>query len=80
MITVNDLLDQFEIQGALRIQCWNDETNDNEVFYDSDNHENALVSRGYDWLNREIKYMYPTTTYNKNNVEIPQIIIEIEDV
>lgn len=80
MITVNDLLDNFEIQGALRVVVWNNEREDIDVLYDSDNHENALVNRGYDWLNREIKYMYPTTTYNKNNVEIPQIVIEIEDV
>lgn len=77
-MTVNDLLDNFEIQGALRVQRWNEETEDMDVFYDSDDHENALVSRGYEWLDREIKYMYPTTTYNRNDIEIPQIVIEIE--
>lgn len=77
-MTVQDLLDNFEIQGALRVQRLDDETNDMEVFYDSDEHENALVNHGYDWLNRNITYMYPTTTYNRRNVEIPQIVIEIE--
>ena len=77
-MTVNDLLDNFEIQGALRVQRWNEETEDMDVFYDSDDHENALVNRGYEWLDREIKYMYPTTTYNRNDIEIPQIVIEIE--
>jgi len=77
-MTVNDLLDNFEIQGALRVQRWNEETEDMDVFYDSDDHENALVSRGYEWLDREIKYMYPTTTYNRNDIEIPKIVIEIE--
>lgn len=77
-MTVNDLLEQFEIQGALRVQRWDDETNDMEVFYDSDEHENALVNHGYDWLNRNITYMYATTTYNRRDIEIPQIAIEIE--
>ena len=77
-MTVNDLLEQFEIQGALRVQRWDDETNDMEVFYDSDEHENTLVNHGYDWLNRNITYMYATTTYNRRDIEIPQIVIEIE--
>ena len=77
MMTVRDMLDQFEIQGALRIQRWNDETDDYEILYDSNNHENELVCRSYAWLSEEILYMYPSTTYNKNDVEIPQIIIEI---
>lgn len=77
-MTVNDLLDNFEIQGALRVQRWNEETEDMDVFYDSDDHENELVNRGYEWLQSEIKYMYPTTTYNRNDIEIPQIVIEIE--
>jgi hypothetical protein len=77
-MTVNDLLDNFEIQGALRVQRWNEETEDMDVFYDSDDHENALVNRGYEWLQSEIKYMYPSTTENRNDIEIPQIVIEIE--
>lgn len=77
-MTVNDLLDNFEIQGALRVQRWDEEIEDMDVFYDSDDHENALVSRGYEWLDKEIKYMYPSTTYNRNDIEIPQIVIEIE--
>ena len=77
-MTVNDLLDNFEIQGALRVQRWNEEAEDMDVFYDSDDHENELVNRDYEWLDSEIKYMYPTTTYNNNGIEIPQIVIEIE--
>ncbi len=77
-MTVNDLLDNFEIQGTLRVQRWNEETEDMDVFYDSDDHENALVNRGYEWLQSEIKYMYPSTTENRNDIEIPQIVIEIE--
>lgn len=78
MITVNDMLENFEIQGALRVQQWNDEIEDVEVFYDSDDHENDLVNKGYEWLQSEIEYMYPTTTYNKYDIEIPQIVIEIK--
>ena len=78
MLTISDLLDQFEIQGALKIQRWNEETDDMDVFYETDEHENALVNRGYEWLQSEIKYMYPITTYNRRNIEIPQIVIEIE--
>ena len=35
MITVNDLLDNFEIQGALRVVVWNNEREDIDVLYDS---------------------------------------------
>ena len=30
-MTVNDLFEQFEIHGAMRVQRWDDETNDMEV-------------------------------------------------
>lgn len=77
-MTVNDMLENFEIQGALRVQRWNEETEDYDVLYDTDDHENALVCKGYEWLQSEIVYMYPSTTYNKNDIEIPQIVIEID--
>lgn len=77
-MTVNDMLEQFEIQGVLRVQCLNNETDDMDIYYESDDCEHALVNRGYEWLNSEVKYMYPSTTYNRDDVEIPQIVIEIE--
>lgn len=49
-----------------------------DIYYDSDDCEHALVNRGYEWLNSEVKYMYPSTTYNRDDVEIPQIVIEIK--
>ena len=77
MITVNDMLENFEIQGALRVQRWDEETEDYDVLYESDDHENVLVSKGYKWLQSEIIYMYSSTTCNKDDVEVPQIVIEI---
>lgn len=76
-MTVNDMLEQFEIQGWLRIQSWNEETGDMDVFYD-ELHDNDLVNRNYEWLNMEIAYMYPSTTYNENDIEVPQVVIEIK--
>ena len=74
-MTIRDLLDQFEIQGWLRIQRVDDYGCD--VFYD-DIHENDLVNRNYPFLDCEIKYMYPSTTYDERDVEVPQVVIEIE--
>ena len=76
-MTVRDMLDQFEIQGHLKIQRWNDETDDLEVFY-NDIHENNLVFRKYKYLDMEIKYMFPSSTFDKRNIEVPQIVIEVE--
>ena len=79
-MTVNDMLEQFEIQGALRIQRWNNETDDLDVFYDTDYYENDLLGCKYEWLNKKVIYMYATTTYNKRDVEIPQLVIEVEQI
>ena len=76
-MTVKDLLDNFEIQGALRVQQWDMETHDMRVFYESDENENAHVNNGYEWLSMEIRSIWATTTYNHNNIEIPQIVIEL---
>ena len=77
-MTVRDMLEQFEIQGALKIQRLNDKDDRTEVLYDIDNHENDLVNKGYNWLDKEITYMYSITTYDRYNFEIPQIVIEIK--
>lgn len=76
-MTVNDMLEQFEIQGWLRIQSWNEEAGDMDVYYDN-LHDNDLINRDYEWLDRDIAYMYPSTTYNENDIEVPQIVIEIK--
>lgn len=38
-MTVNDLLDNFEIQGALRVQRWNEETEDEEYYEENEDEE-----------------------------------------
>ena len=77
-MTVADMLDQFEIQGYLRIQRWDGKSNGMDVFYD-DVHDNDLINKSYWWLYKDIAYMYPSTTYSASNIEVPQIVIEIED-
>ena len=77
-MTVIDMVNNFEIEGPLRIQRWSDEIDDVEIFYDSNDPFHSLAGRDDEWLHKEIKYMYPTTTVNHRDIEIPQIIIEIE--
>ncbi len=74
MITLRDIVDQTEIEGAVRVQKWNDEAMDYDVIYDT----NRWNHRDYDWLDMEIKYIYPSTTENEQNIEVPQIVIEVE--
>lgn len=82
MITLRDILDQTEIEGAVRIQKWNDETQDCDVLYDINQWSLGFENRDFDWLDMEIKYIYPSTTVflteNDLEIEVPQIVIEVE--
>ena len=78
-MSVEDLLNQFEIEGALCIKKWNSYLNDMEILYETDDHQNDLYGCGEEWMYMNIAYMYPTTKFsNETNTEIPQIVIEIE--
>lgn len=81
-MTVRDMIEQFEIQGTLRIQGLADVYCNYKVYYDADNYDHDLDNHEYDWLDWEIKYMYPTN-YKTDTLGtwgvVPQIVIEIDD-
>ena len=77
-MTVNDMLEQFEIYGALRVQAWDDNIGDMQVYYDTDGYDNALINREDEWLWAKIKSIYPSETEDGDGGEISQVIIEIE--
>lgn len=67
-MTINDLIDQFEIQGAFRIKVWDD------TVYDCVTQAEGKDFECYDWnskedvLNRKITYMYVVD--NVLNIEV----------
>lgn len=60
-MNIEDLMINFELEGALRIQKWNDEIADNEILFET---YDIRYGDGipYDIIIKEIAYMYATTT------------------
>ena len=59
-MSIRDLLDAgIRIQGAYRIETWNDD-DDCEIFAEGSMFEDEVGDINDDILEKEIKYMYPT--------------------
>ena len=78
-MTVRDLVDSFSIQGAFRVQRYDEESDSMDLMYDTEDHENELINARYEWMDAEIKYMYPSETENRWGKMIPQVVIEIKN-
>ena len=57
-MTIQDLIDQFEIQGAYCIKRWRDDWNDCAVFAVGDDFECDKLKLKEDCLDSKISYMY----------------------
>ena len=57
-MTIQDLIDQFEIQGAYCIKRWSDEMEDYIVFAQGCELEYEKWELSEDCLNSKISYMY----------------------
>ncbi len=71
MLTINDLRDQFEIQGYIEVKSFDDMGEDERTHFSGNAEE---LSAGEDIANKEILFMYVDRvgTYNT-----PAIVIEI---
>lgn len=60
-MTIEDLMINFELEGAIRIQKWNDTIADNEVLFET---QDVRYDEGipYEFCVKEIAYMYAITT------------------
>lgn len=59
-MTIRDLIEQFEIQGAYSIKRWRDDWNDYEKFAEGEEFEYEKHKFSEDCLNTKITYMYAT--------------------
>lgn len=57
-MTLQDLIDQFEIQGAFCIKRWRDDWNDYAKFAEGNDFESERHNLKEDCLNSKISYMY----------------------
>lgn len=57
-MTIQDLINQFEIQGAYCIKMWDDDIDDYEVFSIGKDFECDKWNIGENILNSKISYMY----------------------
>ena len=57
-MTIQELIDQFEIQGAYCIKRWRDDWNDYMKFAEGTDFENDKRKIRDDYLNFKISYMY----------------------
>lgn len=57
-MTINELLDQFEMQGGFCIKRWDDNVDDYEVFADGTDFECERWNYDYLIFDRRITYMY----------------------
>lgn len=57
-MTIQDLINQFEIQGAYCIKMWRDDWNDYAKFAVGDNFESDRCNLKEDCLNSKITYIY----------------------
>ena len=67
-MTIQDLIDQFEIQGAYCIKRWRDDWDDYAVFAVGYDFECEKWKLGKDCLNSKIIYMYVAN--NMLNIEL----------
>ena len=57
-MTIQDLIDQFEIQGGYCIKYWRDDWNDYAVLADGDDFECEKWEFTEECLNTKISFMY----------------------
>lgn len=57
-MTIQELIDQFEIQGAYRIKRWENDLNDYFVFAEGEDFEYEKWDLSETCLNIKISYMY----------------------
>ena len=57
-MTIQDLIDQFEIQGIYTIKTWNDEIVDYDILDEGNDFELDKWDIADDILERKITYMY----------------------
>lgn len=57
-MTIQELIDQFEIQGAYWIKRWDEELNDCIVLAHGNDFEDEKWKLNEDCLNSKISYMY----------------------
>ena len=82
MLTVMDLQEQFTIDGYVRIQRWDSETEDMDVLYEGLYGIDLSGLEDTSWMHKEIQYVYPSTsemTVNDRVIELPQVVIEIAE-
>lgn len=57
-MTIQELIDQFEIQGAYRIKRWDESAEDYEVLDEGSDFECDRWNIKEEYLNTKIAYMY----------------------
>ena len=57
-MTIQDLIDQFEIQGAYHIKMWDDNIDDDITFAKGEDFECDKYKIDYEILDKKIDYMY----------------------
>ncbi len=74
-MTVNDILEQVTIQGAVKIKEWDDVRNYTKTLYEE---TNEIAPRyGLECFEREVQYMYTITDYIGDK-QLPVLIIEVK--
>lgn len=77
-MTFQDMLDQFEIQGCIVVRRWNEDKNDWDVFYETNAYGRCITNKKHECQVVRIRYMFSVITYVEN-VETPQLVIELEE-
>lgn len=57
-MTIRELLDNFEIQGAFIVKVWNEDTNDCAILAEGEQFEYQIWHNDNEVLDRKITYMY----------------------
>ena len=70
MLSIRDLLDQFEIDGKVVVKSFDDDGNETILYNDLD-----IQYADGDFMDKNIKYMYP----EKNGFEY-YIVIEVGEI
>lgn len=72
MLTIDNLLDYTNLEGIIRVVRWNEDETDLVVLFEDYAWE--LTSIDAEWMNTEIRFIFPTTEYDGT----AKIVIEIE--
>lgn len=79
MITVRDIVENVEIQGSIVIK--EDIGESVKTVYMEYDHENDLIGNNNEWMDREVKYIYPITTmlqdYKRKLHQTAAVVLEI---